>query len=323
MKRVLLYILLMMTGLFFTACDAFFLPPFERTNPYDSEAPVAPVASFQAKTIDVNTIELSWTLPEERAPSSLLIVRNSTAQPESPEDGDVINSGQLVPAADGVFTDAEDISENSSYWYAVWSIYSEDAEDIVIANIEDYVLVGPLYESAGTVTETVTAYTSIDGSIDNTDVKDFNGTAVWIDNSAMPSVGLFGFTLPDEIKNKGIHSCQLIIKNDIAIASDSSLAVYRILEDWDETTITYSHLTTAGTFHSSTAAATILVPNGTPEDSSHSADITEQFIQLVNSGNNYGFLIEEQNSTSIGLVSRDQDINEAARLLITYYTDDF
>lgn len=316
MKRVLLYILLMMTGLFFTACDAFFLPPFERTNPYDSEAPVAPVASFQATPTGPNTVELIWTLPEDKAPSSLLIVRNANAQPESPDDGRIVNSEALVPAADGVFVDTQDVQQDTSYWYGVWSAHGDEDADI-----EDYVFVGPVYDSASTSLQTKVIYPTLDGyeEYDSSGPAYFDsytgqqlkisGDGTWFYSSLI----LFDLS---EFDNS-IQSAEFSIFCDLVGASGDDLLVDPITTNWD-TSIDYSGTQAADFADSTTYGYQISIP-ASADQIRYSLDMTTLVNSWITEGNNYGLLLT---GNSLSGTSTDFDSSggtEKPYISIQYY----
>jgi len=316
MKRVLLYILLIITVLFFTACDAFFLPPFERTNPYDSEAPVAPVATFQATPTGPNTVELTWSLPEDRAPSALLIVRNANAQPENPDDGKIINSGALIPAADGVFTDTQDVQQNTSYWYGVWSAYGE-----ADASIDDYVFIGPVSDSAATTLQTKVIYPVLDGyeeyDSSGPDYYDsYTGATLSISSDGTFFYSsLILFELSDF--DNTIQSAEFSIFCDWVGAGGDELLVDPITTDWD-TSIDYSGTQAADFADSTTYGYQISVP-ASADQIRYSLDTTSLVNSWITEGNNYGLLLS---GNSLSGTSTDFNSSEATQkpyLNIQYY----
>lgn len=294
-----------------TACSAFFLPELERTNPYDENAVVAPVENLDATVTDPNSIQLSWTMPSERAPVSLAIIENRVQPPESIDDG---YRYDITDPAAGSWTH-ESVEQDETIYYGVWSIAA------------DGTAVGPI-----TIREAITEHTleitpELDGYVVwdgmTTYFDDYNDSTLHISYDNMEveyynSLISFNF---DDIRTTSIDSATFslyVYMMDNTL--DDTLSFAPINQEWSMG-IQYD-TTNPDTFVDTNYSYSELLPMGFTGSLAY--DVTDLVNAWLNDKPNYGLRLKGTTGTTMttDFFASENGIN-VPMITIKYYGDTY
>jgi len=302
-KSIIILLLIAAAFLSLTTCGAFFITELPRTNPYDEEALVAPIENLDAHVLNGNTIELTWQMPEERKPSSLIIVKNETQNPRNTGDGIIYNG---IDPASGAWEDT-DAAEDITYYYGVWSVADDGTE------------VGPIYTLEEIISRTLTLEPDDDGYTDDTPITNFNGNFMWVERSAAitGSIALFqyDFTELPEI----IETAELEI-NVTTVTTAGATEIFKITESWNSL-VAWAQSSPTSFYNNAPPIGGFLA---------NSSDIfmidVKDTVLEMQSGNNYGFLIRPVNGGDMDIqIGTVEDSTPPILNVIGYdekYTDD-
>lgn len=305
-KRVKAYGSLMIIAAVFltlTACSAFFLPELERTNPYDESAVVAPVENLDASVIDASTIQLSWTVPTERAPVSLAIIENRIQPPESINDG---TRYDITDPAAGTWTH-EAVEQEVTVYYGVWSIS------------EDGTAVGPVHIREAINYKNIALTPELDGWVSDFPDSDYSLGELLISNDAVDwynSLILFNL---DDINTDSVATALLTLNVNYVGTGGDTLSFGPINQSWN-TSIQYS-TTDPDTFIDTNFSYSLGLADG------FSGTLEIDVLDMVNAWltdlQNNGIRLKGTNGASETSFSASEDSAYSPILNLEYYGDTY
>jgi len=284
-----------------TVCQDLFLPELLRTNPFDEDSVVAPVEDLEANVLNGNTIELTWKVPDERKPSTLIIVKTETQNPDNPNDGtrfDGIDPDLCNWQDTDVFTDV-------TYYYGIWSVAADGTK------------VGPIYTLEEIILQTYQFEPDDDGYADDSPATNFISTFMDITRAAnvTQAVALIRFDLT--LLPATIETAELELQVTNVATSDSA-EIFKITQTWDPGSITWAQAS-APAFYNSNPPIDIFLPVG---PATFTINVRDAILEM-RTGNNYGFLIRPANVTNMDIQIGTIHGSNSPYLTVAYYDEKF